>query len=230
MARLAGSLVVLRDQVNALAPGRNKASDGTIGDKKHKDRPSRHNPNHEGVICALDLTDDPGRGCPIHQIADRIRTNPHPNLAYVISNGRVAGRSTGWNWHRYTGKNPHTSHAHFGVGVGPDGNPQRPYDDGQGWAIGGAGGNGGASGLVAGPRTLQHGSRGEDVRGLQKLLIGAGLLPAGGADGVFGRQTEAAVKRFQAQLGVAADGVVGRRTHGAIARLLAFLQASAPPG
>lgn len=224
--QLAGSLEVLRDQINTKAPHRNKDSDGTKGDKAHEGRPSRHNPNRDRVVCAMDITDDPANGCPIHDIAEQIRAHPHPDLAYIISNRRVAGRSTGWSWHRYTGPNPHARHAHFGVGEGPDGAPRPPYDDRQPWLISGKGGNGGGSPTPGVPRTLQLNMRGDDVRGLQAILIGAGHL-AGGPDGVFGPKTQAAVKKLQAQLNVTADGVVGPRTHAAIARTLAFLAATA---
>jgi hypothetical protein len=218
--RLAESLVVLREQINAMAPQRSKASDGTIGDIAHRQRPSRHNPNSAGVVCAIDITNDPGKGCPVHEIAERVRQSPHPNLAYVISNRRIAGRSTGWNWHGYTGANPHDKHVHFAVGTGPDGAPGPPYDDKQPWR-----GLRGGSGRGLAPRRLRRGMQGEDVRGLQKILIGARLLPAGGADGVFGPKTEAAVRALQARLGLAVDGIVGPATHAAIARMLAFLAA-----
>lgn len=224
--RTAQSLLVLRDQINAMAPHRSKASDGTKGDPAHETRPSRHNPNDAGVVCALDVTDDPAHGCSIHQIAEQVRAHPHPNLAYIISNRRVAGRSTGWAWHEYKGPNPHIKHAHFAVGEGPDGEPRPPYDDAQPWKISGNG-NGGAPAATATPRTLKRDSRGEDVKGLQAILIGAGLL-AGPPDGVFGAKTEAAVKLLQTQLHVPADGVVGPKTHGAIARTLAFLAAAKP--
>jgi hypothetical protein len=222
--RLATSLAVLRDEIDRLAPGRNKASDGTIGDDAHVHRASRHNPNDKGVVCALDITDDPGSGCPVHVIAEEVRRQPHPNLAYVISNRRIAGRSTGWKWHRYTGSNPHTRHAHFGVGVGPDSEPRPPYDDLVAWGVTGKGDAGADPDPT--PRTLRRGSQGSDVKGLQRILIGAGHLPDGSADGVFGPQTEDAVKRLQAQLNLVPDGIVGSRTHGAIARLLAFLAAT----
>jgi hypothetical protein len=222
MARLALSLEVLRDQINRTAPHRNKASDGWIASPTHP-RPSRHLANGAGVVTALDVTDDPAHGCPIHAIAEGIRTRPHPNLAYIISNRRIAGRSTGWNWHRYTGANPHDRHVHFGVGVGADSAPGQPYDDPTPWHV-----NGSVSPGSQGPPppTLRRGSRGNHVRGLQKVLIGARLLPPGADDGVFGPKTEAAVRQLQAQLHVAVDGVVGPRTHAAIARLLAWLAAT----
>lgn len=223
MFRLASSLAVLRDEIDALAPHRNKASDGTIGDEHHVR--SRHNPNDKGVVCALDVTNDPTGGCPVHVIAEEVRRHPHPNLDYVISNRRIASRRTGFQWRSYTGSNPHTNHAHFGVGVGPDSAPREPYDDLTRWGVTGKGDAGTDPGAT--PRTLERGSRGEDVRGLQRILIGAGHLPDGSADGVFGPQTEAAVKRFQAQLDLVPDGIVGPRTHSAIAALLTFLAATA---
>ncbi|HMG43542.1 MAG TPA: peptidoglycan-binding domain-containing protein [Acidimicrobiales bacterium] len=221
--RLAKSLEGLRDQVNDHAPGRRKQTDGTIGNEEHQKGHSRHNPNDAGVVCALDLTDDPTNGCPIHEIADSVVANPHPALAYVISNRRVARRSTGWAWHTYTGASPHVSHAHFAVGVGTDPRPgeptpKPPYDDTTKWHITGAPRPSGNP-----PPKLRRGSRGEQVRGLQRILIGAGELPAGSADGVFGAATEAAVRRFQRRLGVTSDGVVGEDTHAAIARLLRIL-------
>ena len=60
-------------------------------------------------------------------------------------------------------------------------------------------------------RILRYGSRGEDVKKLQKLL-------SLNAYGIFGRQTERAVKNFQKENGLVADGIVGQKT---IAKLLA---------
>ena len=53
--------------------------------------------------------------------------------------------------------------------------------------------------------TLRQGSRGEDVKYLQSKL---GIS----ADGIFGSQTEAAVKAFQGRNGLSADGIVGPNT------------------
>jgi hypothetical protein len=59
-------------------------------------------------------------------------------------------------------------------------------------------------------RILRYGSRGEDVKNLQKLL-------SLNADGIFGRQTERAVKNFQEENGLVVDGIVGQKT---VAKLL----------
>lgn len=133
--RLAQSLDTLRDEVNGFAPTRSKASDGTIGDPAHASRASRHNPNRYNVVTALDLTHDPAGGCDIHAIARRLVKDPHPELAYIISNAQVAKRTTGFQWVPYTGSNPHRLHAHFAVGVGPDSDPLPPYDSLLSWGV-----------------------------------------------------------------------------------------------
>ena len=58
---------------------------------------------------------------------------------------------------------------------------------------------------------LSRGSRGEDVRRLQNMLIDLGFLQDK-ADGIFGKNTQDAVKLFQARNGLTVDGKVGQRT------------------
>ncbi len=57
--------------------------------------------------------------------------------------------------------------------------------------------------------------RGEDVRTLQRALKEQGFDP-GQIDGVYGKKTERAVKRFQKSVGLKADGIAGRRTFTAL--------------
>jgi peptidoglycan hydrolase-like protein with peptidoglycan-binding domain len=59
--------------------------------------------------------------------------------------------------------------------------------------------------------TLKKGSTGNPVRRAQKRLMLAGY-DTGGVDGIFGVNTESAVKRFQRDQGLTEDGVVGPRT------------------
>ena len=59
--------------------------------------------------------------------------------------------------------------------------------------------------------TLYNGSKGEDVRELQQALIDLGYL-SGTADGVFGNNTENAVRRFQRSNKLTVDGLAGRTT------------------
>ena len=62
-------------------------------------------------------------------------------------------------------------------------------------------------------RTLRRGMTGEDVRALQSRLLALGFgVGKAGADGVFGRGTQAAVRRLQKRYALAADGVVGPAT------------------
>ena len=58
---------------------------------------------------------------------------------------------------------------------------------------------------------LDIGSRGENVRKVQQRLIQWGYM-TGSADGVYGAQTQAAVKQFQRKYGLTADGRVGPAT------------------
>lgn len=64
-------------------------------------------------------------------------------------------------------------------------------------------------------RTLKLGDFGAEVKYLQQKLYSK-LYNVGPIDGIFGRQTEQAVKEFQAENGLIADGIVGRRTWEAI--------------
>jgi len=67
---------------------------------------------------------------------------------------------------------------------------------------------------------LKNGSKGEVVTYLQQLLDQLGCDP-GGVDGIFGPNTERAVKEFQTNQGLAADGVVGPKTWAALDNLTA---------
>ena len=61
--------------------------------------------------------------------------------------------------------------------------------------------------------TLRTGSKGPDVKKLQELLNTVlHLNPKLIVDGDFGRATDAAVKRFQAEKGLGIDGIVGPKT------------------
>ena len=59
-------------------------------------------------------------------------------------------------------------------------------------------------------KTLRRGDRGPEVREMQNLLLAHGeALPRYGADGDFGRETEAAVKNFQLTEKIKVDGICG---------------------
>ncbi len=205
--RLAQSLETLRDQINDLAPGRDKSSDGTIGDAAHRARKSDHNPDRDGVVRALDITHDPASGVDCRQLAERLRQARDTRILYVIDNGRIfSSRVSPWEWRAYRGSNPHTKHMHVSVVA-----DRARYDDARPWHV------------VcepmpadqpAHPRNtvrLRRGDEGAAVRELQNMLD----VPR---DGIFGVQTEAAVRAFQAGHGLVTDGIVGPYTWDALLR------------
>ena len=55
------------------------------------------------------------------------------------------------------------------------------------------------------------GSRGEEVRKIQQKLKNWGYY-SGGVDGIYGTQTQNAVKSFQRKNGLTADGIAGKDT------------------
>ncbi|NJP36678.1 peptidoglycan recognition protein family protein [Alkalicoccus luteus] len=68
---------------------------------------------------------------------------------------------------------------------------------------------------LQGVATVRYGSSGAAVIRLQNALLKAGYkLREFGADGVFGRETEAAVIQFQRDQGIQTDGIAGPVTWG----------------
>ena len=132
---LAPSLKTLRSQVNSAYPNRSKKSDGTIGDAAHAASRSDHNPNAQGIVCALDLTHDPANGFDADVLAEAQRKNPHPDLKYIVWKGRIASRKYGWTWRPNSG---HYQHIHLSVGVGSDGqSAPGTYNNTSPWNLGG---------------------------------------------------------------------------------------------
>jgi hypothetical protein len=116
--RVARSLLVLRDQLDALYPGRSKASDGTIGDAAHAASVSDHNPDAAGVVRALDITHDVAHGCDIDLITDQLAAGRDPRISYLIANRLIMSGPAGpspWVWRTYGGDDPHTNHFHLSV-------------------------------------------------------------------------------------------------------------------
>ncbi|MEW9097031.1 MAG: M14 family metallopeptidase [Clostridiaceae bacterium] len=68
-------------------------------------------------------------------------------------------------------------------------------------------------------RTLKRGSRGTDVMEIQGLLKKLGYDP-GPIDGIYGAQTENAVKEFQRNNGLVADGIIGPNTYRVMEKFL----------
>lgn len=130
--RVARSLIVLRNQVNAKFPNRNKDWDGTIGDANHASRNSDHNPwVDDGVVTAIDITHDPRDGVDSYEMAEELRQSRDPRIKYIISNRKIASSTVQpWKWRKYTGSNPHDHHVHISVN-----SQKRYYDDDAPWEI-----------------------------------------------------------------------------------------------
>ena len=74
-----------------------------------------------------------------------------------------------------------------------------------------------ATEYTLGTRTLKNGSKGMDVKTMQRFLLQLGFsLPKHGADGSFGAETLSALKAFQSKVGIKADGIYGSETHQAL--------------
>lgn len=136
--RAMGSLLVLRDQVNAIAPGRSKASDGLVGDEDHQNTSSDHNPHFVAgvgaeIVTALDLTHDPDGGFDSYRFAEVLRVERDRRIKYVISNRRIfssywSGGVAPFTWRAYDGSDPHTNHVHLSVLDDPISDTATPWN------------------------------------------------------------------------------------------------------
>lgn len=200
--RVAKSLDRLLAQLNAFAPRRSKASDGSIGDATHATRASDHNPhyvlNGQALVTARDFTHDPADGLDCQWLADTLARSRDPRIKYVIWNRRImsgAGGPSSWAWRPYDGTNAHTKHLHLSVVA------DARCEDGRDWTL-----------RDASPSraTVRRGSVGPDVELLQRFL---GVAKVGDSGyGVFGNVTESAVIKYQRMQGLTADGICGPAT------------------
>lgn len=138
MWQAADSLLVLRDQVDIIAPKRSKASDGLVCDENHPTS-SDHCPHFvEGigrdVVTAIDLTHDPAGGFDSFEFAETLRLHRDKRIKYVISNHRMfssyaTSSYPAWTWRPYTGSpDPHTNHVHLSVLDDPISDSRVPWD------------------------------------------------------------------------------------------------------
>lgn len=112
--RLGKSLEQLRKQVNAASPKRSKVSDGSIGDTSHQGRGSAsdHNPNAQGVVCAIDITHDPDHNVDGGDLS--LALIEDPRVKYIIFSSQIWKARTG-KWEPYRGPNKHRQHVHVSV-------------------------------------------------------------------------------------------------------------------
>ncbi len=118
--RLSKSAIQLREQIDDAFPGRDRTSDGWIGDTRHAARKSDHNPDVQGWVRAIDIDRDlAGKGKKpdlMPDLVDQIRVlakSGDARIAYVIFDGKIASSKAAWRWRTYDGINKHTHHAHI---------------------------------------------------------------------------------------------------------------------
>lgn len=126
--RVARNIVALFGSFNTRFPGRDRATDGTIGDDAHKLSPSGHNPDDtpgslpesndpdsEAEVRAGDVDADLRTpGVTMWDVVHAILASPdRDRLLYIIHAGKIWSKSQGWRERVYTGSNPHNSHAHY---------------------------------------------------------------------------------------------------------------------
>lgn len=132
--RLAPTLEVFRAEVDALYPGRDRTSDGTIGDAAHFGTDSDHVPDERDVVCAVDVDEDlKGKtgayphfhdGVNARALFDRLlalcRAGKLWQVTLLIYEGKSYSRARGYAEKDYTGKNNHGHHIHVSVDHDPD--------------------------------------------------------------------------------------------------------------
>lgn len=118
----------LRFQLNTVAPNRDKSSDGSIGDTSHAAGRSSHNPDRTGApehadgdaadeIRARDFDKDlrePGltMAMVVRHFVLGCRSGRFWWIRYIIFDGIIYHKSSGFVAREYTGANKHDQHAH----------------------------------------------------------------------------------------------------------------------
>jgi hypothetical protein len=116
-------------EFDRIAPGRDHASDGSIGDTAHQDEVSDHNPDETGSVPihdadhinevhAIDVDNtlrESGLSMEtvVQFLLKRCRSGAEKRLRYIIYNRRIWEADHSWKQRAYTGASPHTEHAHF---------------------------------------------------------------------------------------------------------------------
>lgn len=102
----------------------------------------------------------------------------------------------------------------FGTGTE---NAVRQFQQNNGLSVDGIVGNNTWKTLLVLPNypTLRQGSRGAYIQFLQQMLE-SNLVPVKGIDGIFGKNTDTAVRQFQENAGLTVDGIVGPNTWNAL--------------
>ena len=116
----------------------------------------------------------------------------HPEFSAGVLNVTSGSVRAQLIWRTDVGGN-HFNHVHFGVRVSGSG----------------------PVAVVGLPRLTQPLMKGSQIRRIQRRLVALGFGPID-VDGVFGPQTDAAVRKLQEAKGLTVDGVVGPQTRAAL--------------
>ena len=212
---LTKGLNTVRAEFNSVFPGRDKTTDGSVGDLAHQSGSSGHNPDRTGKaeykdgdsldeVRAIDVDRDlvPGSATDwmelvVQYLVKKARAGGYIPFRYIIYKGRIWARSDGWKTRTYTGANKHDKHAHF------SGDYTQTADNWTG-SLGLSTVRGGSGGGGAEDMLVRKGDKSEEVAFWQYVLADTGNSP-GEIDGDYGPKMEAAVnasrKRFSATAG-----------------------------
>lgn len=188
---LAPSLKQLRDEIDAAHPGRDKKSDGWIGDTSHKARKSDHNPDYSagGVVRAIDVDIS---DIDVNKLMTVLKNDSRVN--YFIYNHSIYGASQ-FAKRRYTGSNPHTQHIHVSI------KHSKSAERAGAWGYSGS-----VKPVASKPKPKPKSAKGTaENRSIQTALKAMGLK-VGVIDGVNGPMQKAAVKAFQKHHNLVVDG------------------------
>lgn len=135
--RVARSLDTLLAQLNALAPKRSRASDGSIGDAAHQAQGSASDHNAwfvlagQELVTARDITHDPANGLDCNKLAAALIASRDPRIKYIIWRGELTdSRAVAGNNYRPWTKQPssgHYQHLHLSVMANASADDPRPW-------------------------------------------------------------------------------------------------------
>lgn len=217
MAELVASLAGLRSEFNAVAPERDKGSDGWISDSNHSPS-SDHTPDEDSNVLRDHDADSKNE---VHAV-DIDSTGPWPagvsfkslvmkviegekakwldpddmcRLNYVIFDRKIYDKDDDFEPRDYAGSDPHTGHAHFSARY-----ETAAENDTRPWGVREMGED------MAEVRLPEKGDTGQGVREWQFRLNDLGY--SCGTDGTYDDKMEKAVNAYRAAYGEGPDSKI----------------------